>query len=713
MPDVYEVFYKRLAILRDEFHRIGKFNDANAKLDELCKLFVLKSLDHHQPTKCGRSRLSIDYLSQLAADRLGDPTRVAGALHAVFAELEAKDPASLSVFGPTPRLQIDAGDDEFATALLPVVESLPIEMPDRWSFDLLNETFGHFIQHSFRHRKEDAQYLTPPEVTSAMVDIGLRDLVRDHQPATPKRPFLVADPTCGVGSFLAASYCQATSISFHGHTLAKSLTFFGQDKVDRMVRLAKVNMQLFTDAPATIQQGNSVAADTLDQVNAKVDLVLTNPPFGASFESQQLFPAGVDATQFPILATLADQQKLPSRIDSEFLMFDRSCGLLRAGGRMLIVVPDKVVAADGFAAAFRQAALECVELLAVIDLPAEAFAQAGTRTKTSIIYLRRPASQDQGDCRAEDACKTQDGGKRIFMANIDDLGYRVTTRAGASVKKQVGTNQLESLADLYRDVDTDSNAGKQVQKTGKHRVREAPPETNWEIHNESPSVSTVAANALLNGRWNASFYRTDRLHALARLRSMGDSFSIRPLGEIAWIDPDHDQRVVSGDECQTISVLHVGEDGFIDIATMDSYKPSSPTVRCQTDDVLVSRINPRIVRICVVPMFDQPIACSPEFAVLRCRDDFDSCVLALLLRSHLVQSQVQTLTSGTSSSHNRIKTRELASIQIPVPYPGPAWETIAAEAKTYRKTLRAYYQAVKKSLSSFELVQRTVSVDCE
>ena len=33
----------------------------------------------------------------------------------------------------------------------------------------LNEAFGHFIQDSFRNRKEDAQYMTPPEVVSAAV----------------------------------------------------------------------------------------------------------------------------------------------------------------------------------------------------------------------------------------------------------------------------------------------------------------------------------------------------------------------------------------------------------------------------------------------------------------------------------------------------------------------------------------------------------------
>ena len=32
--DPYATFYRRLGVLRDDFHRIGKFDDANAKLDD-------------------------------------------------------------------------------------------------------------------------------------------------------------------------------------------------------------------------------------------------------------------------------------------------------------------------------------------------------------------------------------------------------------------------------------------------------------------------------------------------------------------------------------------------------------------------------------------------------------------------------------------------------------------------------------------------------
>jgi phosphatidylserine/phosphatidylglycerophosphate/cardiolipin synthase-like enzyme len=43
--------------------------------------------------------------------------------------------------------------------------------------------------------------------------------------------------------------------------------------------------------------------------------------------------------------------------------------------------------------------------------------------------------------------------------------------------------------------------------------------------------------------------------------------------------------------------------------------------------------------------------------------------LTFLLLTQTVQNQIKSLTSGTSASHNRIKTAELAKVRIPIPKP--------------------------------------------
>jgi hypothetical protein len=153
--------------------------------------------------------------------------------------------------------------------------------------------------------------------------------------------------------------------------------------------------------------------------------------------------------------------------------------------------------------------------------------------------------------------------------------------------------------------------------------------------------------------------------------------------------------VLPNEDNRCISVLHVREDGSIDLAGVEIYRPTTACVRCKPGDVLVSKINPRIVRISVVPATPWHVGCSPEFAVLRCRgDQFTPWSLALLLRSSVVQSQIRTLTSGTSSSHNRIKDRDLEVVKLPVPAPGtPAFKSLQTFATAYEKSLKDQYAA--------------------
>ena len=204
------------------------------------------------------------------------------------------------------------------------------------------------------------------------------------------------------------------------------------------------------------------------------------------------------------------------------------------------------------------------------------------------------------------------------------------------------------------------------------------------------------------------------MRAVTTMRNMPSSQVLtKPLSVVVAIDPDHSQRVASGDGSAIISVLHVRPDGFVDWQAATTYSPSSSCVRCQTDDVLLSRINPRIIRICIVPEFGRPVACSPEFAVLRCQEPtLNPCKIALILRSRLVQSQLQTLTSGTSSSHNRIKPRDLALVELPLPRPGSSEDDrLTKAAARYCASLRRYYASVRETIDCFQCTQDLCATD--
>ena len=692
--DPYVDFYRALATLREEFHRIGRFDDANAKLEELCKLLAIATLDRRHPLADGSLRLTEDHLVRVARERFRDPARLAGALHAVYDDVAATFPEELAAFGGNPGLSMATDDDGFARALVPLLASLPSSHSDRdradgdgdgpWAFDGVNEAFGHFVQHSFRNRKEDAQYMTPPEVVSPLVGVAIDDAMRELAPIVgPDRPFRVADPTCGVGSFLAAAYRTALGTAIPAGNLADSLVLIGQDKVDRMVRLANVNLRIFARTTARIRPGNSVLpTSSLDDLTAPMDLVATNPPFGAEFSSAEVM-AGTTNEQYPVLHALARKHGLPKVVNSEYVLLDRGLGLLRPGGRILIVVPDHVVSGSGFSQKFRETARTFASLEAVFDLPAETFAQAGTKTRTSVVYLRRNTEQR--------------GPRRHFvvMATADDLGFRVKLRTGATVKRIVGTNDLEPIAATIRAF-----------------RRATAPTADIACLSERPSVAAVVEGEVRSDHWNAGFYRTQRLAALQTLESLGSS-GTQPVGldELATVNPPGGGKATARTGHTCISVRHVRQDGAIDLQAARRYQPTTACVPCLPGDVLMSRINPHIMRVCVVPEADDSFACSDEFAILRPRPEraLSAAALALLLRTRVVQAQVCALTSGTSPSHNRVKPRELVMLRLPLPAPeSAAGLVLRRAAEDYSTAIATHYESICQMAACDEHVARAM-----
>jgi hypothetical protein len=63
-------------------------------------------------------------------------------------------------------------------------------------------------------------------------------------------------------------------------------------------------------------------------------------------------------------------------------------------------------------------------------------------------------------------------------------------------------------------------------------------------------------------------------------------------------------------------------------------------------------------------------------------------LLAYLLLTEVAQKQIVSLTSGTSSSHNRIRSSELATVLLPIPQKGSTLE------KRLLETVEEYANAI-------------------
>lgn len=633
----YKLFYEILLNLREAFHSYGRIDDSNTKLDEIIKLIMLS----YYYAINGR-RFSLELVRQTAVSQFGDEDQIAPTLRMLFEEA-AEAPIyrnidGTSIFGANATLNIQPSENVFAEKLVSEIEKIDflnlIKDSQISNFDIINECFGHFVRENFRNNKEDAQYMTPAEIAIPVLEMIFSDFQKEHYfEKTDYESFAIMDPTCGVGTLLIEASRQY--VRYIGKlnlpeekknaliTRFLEIGMIGQDKVDRMVRLSKINTLLMGGNSGNIFIGNSISEHTeIDKLKEQVDLIFTNPPFGAEYNYGDLLQE-----DFELLDQLNCQT---GNICSELLMLLKCLSLLKANGKLAIVLPDSVFSAKGLNAHVRNLILWHYRVNAVIEMPAVTFAQAGTRTKTSILYLTKCVPQ------------TED---KIIMATCNDIGYTVKERMGVPVKITSGTNEMYDIVRVY----TENSS-------------------NNQIISHTPSVTSVKKSDLIDEIINPSFYSADRLQTLSELETRNiEGYELRTLSEIVKCATLGRKNKNTSDVVKHISVLHINPDCTIDFQQMLSYDPISKGRTCSKGDVLFSKINPRIPRMTVVPEFDKDLVCSNEFEIFQPCADIGAYAICFLLKTSYVAKQIEHLTSGTSSSHSRIKREQLMDIKIPYP----------------------------------------------
>lgn len=642
MSDGYSKIYSALNELRESFHRSGRLDDSNAKLDEVSKLFA---------TYLAFKNGQISSFPKITSTNLILELQQAFQEAAALSEYRLQN--GNSIFGNQATLAVRDGDELLAIDLVKLVTDC-IDMAfsfraDGHSFDILNEAFGHFVRDNFRGNVEDAQYMTPPEVVDFMVDMVFHDISSENPEAyDTKKHWTVLDPSCGVGSFLAAVYDRARGTDWLDPLRLK---LYGQDKVERMVRFSTINLNLFNVEEHKITVGNSLEVGSpIDKLNGTVDIILTNPPFGARFD--QSYVSSTCGENTPFFSSL---RRANSNVDSELLFIDRNLKLLKEGGRLLIVVPDGVVSAKGTAALIRQHLAAEATIKAIIELPATTFAQAGTRTKTAILYLQK----------GRDTLS-----KSVFMGVSKDLGFQVSMRKGTQIKIPEGKNDLKEMLATYKGKKTNNNL-------------------HVHVLSEGPSCVLVPEPSVLKSSWTPSHYSASRFKTVDVISRCND-FQLIQLKDLVEFCSDKRKAEAWQSGWAYISILHILGEGFVDVRGAFNYFPKTPGVQINPGEILLSRINPRIPRVCIAPDFKVKTLCSSEFEVMKVTGVLDVYTLAYLLLTDAVQNQICSLTSGTSASHNRIRTSELGQVLIPVPVKdSEKGVLIGMLANDYRKSIQA------------------------
>lgn len=208
------------------------------------------------------------------------------------------------------------------------------------------------------------EFYTPRAVTQFMVD--------QTDPQLGER---VLDPATGTGGFLV---CAIEHLRKQVHTAAQDAqlqaSIFGVEKKQLPHMLCVTNLMLHgIEVPSNIRHDNTLIRPLRDYTAAdRVDVVLTNPPFGGIEEPgiEQGYPADVRTKETADL----------------FLVLIKH--ILKPGGRAALVLPDGTLFGEGVKTRIKEQLLAECNLHTIVRLPNGVFAPY-TGIKTNLLFFTK------------------------------------------------------------------------------------------------------------------------------------------------------------------------------------------------------------------------------------------------------------------------------------------------------------------------------------
>jgi type I restriction enzyme M protein len=256
------------------------------------------------------------------------------------------------------------------------------------SADVKGDAYEGLLEKNARDTKSGAgQYFTPRPLIDA--------IVRCVDPAPGE---VVCDPACGTGGFLLAAHehrCRKLSVKDGGRRCLQHGAVRGVELVEEVARLAAMNLLLHGVSAEWGEDLPIECADSLREVpKSRVDVVLTNPPFG--MKGSVTYAKERRSGRMSDDLTIVRRDFWVQTANKQLNFLQHVVSLLKAGGRAAIVLPDNVLFEGGVASTIRRRLMECCDVHTLLRLPTGLFYAQGVKANVLFFSRLRPGESTGG-----------------------------------------------------------------------------------------------------------------------------------------------------------------------------------------------------------------------------------------------------------------------------------------------------------------------------
>jgi len=212
------------------------------------------------------------------------------------------------------------------------------------------------------------EYYTPRPIIRFMIKI-----------INPKIGEKILDPFCGSAGFLveAYKYLREKAKTLKDYKILQEKTFYGQELKSYPLIVGTLNAMLHGIESPNIIQTNTFAEDVRSiPEDKKIDIILTNPPFGGEAAKRSLASFAIKTSDTELAGLYYCMRKL------------------KTGGRCAIVQPEGVLFRTSKTyQRVKKELLENYNLHTIISLPQGVFAnvspKGGTGPKTNLLFFEK------------------------------------------------------------------------------------------------------------------------------------------------------------------------------------------------------------------------------------------------------------------------------------------------------------------------------------